>query len=49
MFLLFAAVGVIAILFMARFIRETRGRSLEEFGETYKTGAFSPVRARRAG
>ena len=35
-FLLFAAVGLVAIAFMAKFLPETGGRSLEEFEETFK-------------
>lgn len=36
-FLLFAGVGFVAIAFMAKFLPETGGRTLEEFEETYKT------------
>ncbi|SJM71783.1 sugar porter family MFS transporter [Gulosibacter sp. 10] len=36
-FLLFAVVGFLAIAFMAKYLPETGGRSLEEFEETFKT------------
>ncbi|MGK9220362.1 sugar porter family MFS transporter [Microbacterium barkeri] len=39
-FLLFAAVGFVAIAFMAKFLPETGGRTLEEFEESYKTGTI---------
>lgn len=38
-FLVFAGVGVVAILFMAKYLPETGGKSLEEFEESYKAKA----------
>jgi MFS transporter, SP family, major inositol transporter len=43
-FLLFAAVGFIAIAFTARFLPETGGRSLEEFEEAYKAESAEPAK-----
>ncbi|MDP9889058.1 sugar porter family MFS transporter [Pseudarthrobacter enclensis] len=40
-FLVFAVIGFVAIAFTVKFLPETRGRSLEEFEETFKSGALS--------
>jgi membrane protein implicated in regulation of membrane protease activity len=39
-FYLFAAVGLVALLFVWRFVPETRGRTLEELEEDVTTGAI---------
>lgn len=43
-FLVFAAIGVFAIAFSVKFLPETRGRSLEEFEETFKTESLQQIK-----
>ncbi|KAA9148501.1 sugar porter family MFS transporter [Microbacterium lushaniae] len=45
-FFLFAVVGVLALLFVWRFIPETRGRTLEALEEDVTTGAIYTVKSR---
>ena len=46
-FFLFAAVGALALLFVWRFVPETRGRTLEALEEDVTTGAIYLPRAKR--
>jgi MFS transporter, SP family, major inositol transporter len=39
-FLVFAAIGLVAIAFNVKYLPETQGRSLEEFEESFKTGSL---------
>lgn len=46
-FFAFAAVGLLSTLFLAKYVPETRGRSLEQLQEDFSTGNFrSPVTRR---
>ena len=48
-FIIFAGIGVVALVFVATKVPETRGRSLEALEEDVSTGAIYAIQARKIG